>query len=92
MMSVCTDAQGRVTGICPDNLTGGTGWAWVETDLTPATGLCDEHGTALYKLVGAWFAHERRRKFRRTLRRTNRPRPNRLSRNALPLSRRLHST
>ncbi len=52
MMSICTDAQGRVTGVCPDDLMGGTGWAWVETDLTPATGLCDEHGTALYKLVG----------------------------------------
>lgn len=52
MMSLCTDAQGRVTGVCPDNLTGGTGWSWIETDLTPATELCDEHGTALYKLVG----------------------------------------
>ena len=51
-MSICTDAQGRVTGVCPDNLTGGTGWAWVETDLTPTTELCDERGTALYKLVG----------------------------------------
>jgi len=51
-MSICTDAQGRVTGVCPDDLTGGTGWVWIETDLTPATELCDEHGTALYKLVG----------------------------------------
>ena len=51
-MSICTDARGRVTGICPDDLTGGTGWAWIETDLTPETELCDEHGTALYKLVG----------------------------------------
>ena len=50
-MSICTDAQGRVTGVCPDNLSGGDGWAWIETDLMPATELCDEHGTALYKLV-----------------------------------------
>lgn len=50
-MSICTDAQGRVTGVCPDDLTGGTGWAWVETDLTPADNLCAECGTALYKCV-----------------------------------------
>jgi len=51
MMSVCTDAQGRVTGVCSDNLTGGNGWSWIETDLTPATELCDERGIALYNLV-----------------------------------------
>ena len=51
MMSICADVQGRVTGVCPDNLTGGQGWVWIETDLTPATELCDEHGIALYKLV-----------------------------------------
>ena len=51
MISVCTDAQGRVTGVCPDNLSGGNGWAWIETGLMPATELCDEHGIALYKLI-----------------------------------------
>ena len=50
-MSICADAQGRVTGVCPDDLTGGTGWAWIETDLTPADNLCAECGTALYKCV-----------------------------------------
>ena len=52
MMSICTDAQGRVAGVCPDNLTGGDGWVWIETNLTPADNLTDEHGTALYKMVG----------------------------------------
>ena len=51
MMSVCTDTQGRVTGVCPDNLTGGNGWTWVETDLTPGGNLTDERGVALYKMV-----------------------------------------
>ena len=50
-MSICTDAQGRVTGVCPDNLSGGEGWLWIETDLTPATELYDGRGIALYKLV-----------------------------------------
>jgi len=50
-MSICTDAQGRVTGVCPDNLSGGDGWVWIETDLTPATELYDGRGIALYKLV-----------------------------------------
>ena len=50
-MSVCTDAQGRVTGVCPDNLTGGHGWAWMETDLVPDDNLTDERGIALYKMV-----------------------------------------
>lgn len=51
MISICADVQGRVTGVCPDNLTGGQGWVWIETDLTPATKICDERGTALYKYV-----------------------------------------
>ena len=50
-MSICTDARWRVIGVCPDNLSGGNGWSWIETDLTPATELCDERGTALYKYV-----------------------------------------
>ena len=50
-ISICTDAQGRVTGICPDNLTGGTGWAWIETDFTPDDNLTDERGISLYKMV-----------------------------------------
>ena len=52
MMSVCTDAQGRVTGVCPDHLTGGDGWAWIETNLAPTDNLTDERGIALYKMVG----------------------------------------
>ena len=51
MVSICADAQGRVTGICPDNLTGGQGWAWIETDLTPTSNVTDERGIALYKLA-----------------------------------------
>lgn len=50
-MSICTDVQGRVTGICPDDLTGGLGWVWIETGLTPATNLADERGIALYKML-----------------------------------------
>lgn len=51
MMSICTDAQGRVTGVCPDNLTGGNGWTWMDTDLTPHTELYDANGVPLYKIV-----------------------------------------
>jgi len=51
MVSICADAQGRVTGVCPDNLTGGQGWVWIETDLTPDDNLTDERGIALYKIV-----------------------------------------
>jgi hypothetical protein len=51
MISICADAQERVTGVCPDNLTGGQGWVWIETDLTPDDNLTDERGIALYKIV-----------------------------------------
>lgn len=50
-MSVCVDAQNHVTGVCPDNLTGGAGWVWVNTELTPMDNLEDANGVALYKLV-----------------------------------------
>lgn len=51
MMSVCVDKQGCVTGVCPDNLTGGDGWHWMETKLMPSDNLEDANGIALYKLV-----------------------------------------
>lgn len=51
MQSVCVDAQGRITGVCPDDLTGGVSWHWIDTGLTPATDLCDGCGIAIYKLV-----------------------------------------
>jgi len=49
--SISVDSAGRVNGICPDDLSGGPGWARVETDLTPQTELYDARGVALYKLV-----------------------------------------
>jgi hypothetical protein len=49
--SISVDASGRVNGICPDDLSGGSGWARVDTDLTPQTELFDARGVALYKLV-----------------------------------------
>ena len=49
--SISVDMGGRVTGICPDNLTGGSGWIWAETGLTPQTELFDARGAALYKVV-----------------------------------------
>ena len=51
MQSVCVDAQGRVTGVCPDDLTGGCGWHRIESDLTPSTCIYNEFGAALYKMV-----------------------------------------
>ena len=51
MISVCVDAQGRITGICPDDLTGGCGWQRIETDLKPQNDLFNGHNVALYKLV-----------------------------------------
>ena len=58
MVSICLDDQGRINGICPDNLTPGS--PWVQTDeehLTAHTGstvaemfghLCTERGALLY--------------------------------------------
>ena len=50
MISVCVDTQGRVTGVCPDNLSGGVGWIWIECCLTPRTDLTNGDGVALYKV------------------------------------------
>lgn len=49
--SISVDGQGRINGVCPDDLTGGTGWVRAETDLTPQTELFDARGVALYKMV-----------------------------------------
>lgn len=51
MISICADVQGRVTGVCPDNLTGGPGWSQIETGLTPRAELFSAHGVPLYKLA-----------------------------------------
>ena len=48
--SISVDEQGRINGICPDDLSGGTGWLRAETDLTPHTELFEERGRALYKI------------------------------------------
>ena len=50
--SISVDEQGRINGICPDDLSGGAGWLRAETELTPQTELFDERGRALYKVSG----------------------------------------
>ncbi len=50
--SISVDEQGRINGICPDDLSGGSGWLRAETDLTPRTELFDKRGRALYKVSG----------------------------------------
>ena len=51
MISIYLDADGRVIGFCPDDLTGTTGWTWV--NWTPPGDLTDAGGMALYKWDGA---------------------------------------
>ena len=52
-ISVCLDRDDRIVGLCPDDLSGCTGWRAADTDalaLTLAANLFDEAGNPLYRL------------------------------------------
>ena len=53
MLSICVDEQGRITSLCPDDLTGTSGWqlATKKFNLTINDNIFDGHGAALYSLV-----------------------------------------
>lgn len=53
MLSICTDDRGCITSLCPDDLTGTTGWqkAGKKFNLTIDDDIFDQHGAPLYKLV-----------------------------------------
>lgn len=62
-VSICTD-NSKIIGVCPDDMTGNTGWqTTTDTALTAHTGktyeemfsgLYDEHGIALYKFIDGY--------------------------------------
>jgi len=43
--------NGCILSICPDNLTGSSGWFWGDIGLDVNDPLCDEKGAPLYKVV-----------------------------------------
>lgn len=53
MISICTDDRGCITSLCPDDLTGTSGWqkAGKKFNLTMNDDIFDSHGAPLYKLV-----------------------------------------
>lgn len=48
--SYCVDDEGRVLSVCPDDLSGTSGWLRGDIPISPADDLTDDHGAALYKL------------------------------------------
>ena len=48
--SYCVDDEGRVLSVCPDDLSGTSGWFRGDIPISPADDLTDDHGAALYKL------------------------------------------
>ena len=48
--SYYADDEGRVLSICPDDLTGSSGWHRGDIHISPADDLTDDHGAALYRL------------------------------------------
>ena len=50
-MFACVDNEGRVLAMNAGDMTGNSGWQQVNTTLTPADRLTDDHGAALYKVV-----------------------------------------
>lgn len=50
-MFAFVDNDGRLFALNDGDMTGNSGWQQVNTTLTPADRLTDDHGAALYKVV-----------------------------------------
>lgn len=50
-LSYCIDSEGRITSLCPDDLSGCSDWAYGDIGLKMSDELYDMYNAALYKLV-----------------------------------------
>ena len=51
MVSICVNENGIINGFCPDDLSGGNGWVYVDGDM-PIGDCVNEYGIPLYKYEG----------------------------------------
>lgn len=54
MISVCVDIDRKIVSLCPNDMSGNTGWIATDTDILGidmTANLFDEHGAPMYKLV-----------------------------------------